>query len=321
LAPELLASRPVQVILSAIDSGKLAHALLLYGDDIAILDQLALYLSSKLLGLGQDVNVLHHPDVLTLGPSGKMRQIRIGKDAHEPNSVRALIHDVQMSPSQAMRKVAIVREIDRMNKASANALLKTLEEPPPDTTLLLLTTRPYDLLATIRSRCLNFRIPTGSVRIEDEQWRAWVASYRSWLDRLIGDKQFGREHPAHAVLPVYGLTARFSHILGRLDAEYWQANKAHLPDTLDSDQIDALKAGNLKMLRSRMFIEIEQATRDAAIDADMAGNTAAHTALAEVVKTLESCVGLLEVNFNADATLEHFLLASLKLWTRAAVAA
>jgi len=48
-----------------------------------------------------------------------------------------------------------------MNRAAANSLLKTLEEPPPDSYLILVSARPAALPATIRSRCqvLNFGLP------------------------------------------------------------------------------------------------------------------------------------------------------------------
>ena len=40
-----------------------------------------------------------------------------------------------------------------LNDPSANALLKTLEEPPPRTQFVLVTTNGAALLTTIRSRC------------------------------------------------------------------------------------------------------------------------------------------------------------------------
>jgi len=50
-------------------------------------------------------------------------------------------------------KVAVLADAHRMNEESANKLLKTLEEPPDGTMMLLLTSKPDDLLPTIRSRC------------------------------------------------------------------------------------------------------------------------------------------------------------------------
>jgi DNA polymerase III subunit delta' len=53
--------------------------------------------------------------------------------------------------------VAILCGVDLMNKESANTLLKTLEEPPEHTLMILCTSRPHDVLPTIRSRCQILR--------------------------------------------------------------------------------------------------------------------------------------------------------------------
>jgi len=46
-----------------------------------------------------------------------------------------------------------------MNTNSANALLKILEEPPEGALIMLIASSAGHLLPTIRSRCLNLRIP------------------------------------------------------------------------------------------------------------------------------------------------------------------
>src|SRR4029078_3808766 len=50
-------------------------------------------------------------------------------------------------------RVAIVDAADEMNRNSANAVLKVLEEPPPNAVLLIVAHAPGRLLPTIRSRC------------------------------------------------------------------------------------------------------------------------------------------------------------------------
>ncbi len=319
MGTELLTSRPVRVVYKAIQDSRLGHALLFYGEDLAVLDALVKRIAQTLLET--QVDILQHPDVFTLGPSGKSRQIRVGKDANEPNTIRALIHDVQMSPVQAPRKVAIIREVDRMNKASANALLKTLEEPPLNTNILLITTRPYDLLATIRSRCMNFRIPTGRSTFDDAEWLRWLRDYEKWIQQLATDPSFGKTSPAHAVLPVFGLTIRFSGILDRLDEASWAIEKESLPQTIDEEQMEAMKAGHHKILRQKMLAHIEKATCDSTKELLLAKTPGVSHAISEAIQTLELCAGLLELNFKADAALEHFLLTSLRLWSRAASSA
>jgi len=53
--------------------------------------------------------------------------------------------------------VAIIDGIDLLSSESANAMLKTLEEPPAGTVMLLLTERIHAVLPTILSRCQVLR--------------------------------------------------------------------------------------------------------------------------------------------------------------------
>jgi DNA polymerase-3 subunit delta' len=62
--------------------------------------------------------------------------------------------------------------VDRLNEASANVFLKTLEEPPERTLFLLLTDAPQQLLPTIVSRCQ--RIDLDTARELGEPWRSRV---------------------------------------------------------------------------------------------------------------------------------------------------
>jgi DNA polymerase III subunit delta' len=80
------------------------------------------------------------------------KQIRI-------DDVRGLIDWSTKTSARGRGKVAVVHPADSLNAQSANALLKTLEEPPPGTRLLLTTSDPALLLPTVRSRCQLMRLP------------------------------------------------------------------------------------------------------------------------------------------------------------------
>ncbi|MGD9201077.1 MAG: hypothetical protein PVI26_05915, partial [Chitinispirillia bacterium] len=67
--------------------------------------------------------------------------------------IRELNRSILRGSFRGKKNVSIICDIDTMNPASANAMLKTLEEPPPDTLIFLLTQRYYSVLLTIRSRC------------------------------------------------------------------------------------------------------------------------------------------------------------------------
>lgn len=88
-----------------------------------------------------------HPDLHRIAPGSKSRQILTEK-------IDELIFNLNQSTFTAGgKKIALICHADRMNTASANKFLKTLEEPHPRTHIFLLTERPSALLPTIRSRC------------------------------------------------------------------------------------------------------------------------------------------------------------------------
>ena len=69
------------------------------------------------------------------------------------DDVRAIRRFLSLSAADGGWRAVIVDPADEMNRPSANALLKVLEEPPARTALLLVAHSPAALLPTIRSRC------------------------------------------------------------------------------------------------------------------------------------------------------------------------
>lgn len=112
-----------------------------------------------------------HPDiiVLTYGPKddkGEKAQAE-GKPFDLARSIRikqirAMQKRLNTRPTLGARRAIIIDPADDLEKAAANALLKSLEEPPAGTFFLLVTHRPARLLPTIRSRCRTLRFPVLS---------------------------------------------------------------------------------------------------------------------------------------------------------------
>lgn len=304
----------ISVIERAIEKRRLSHSLLLTGDDLDTLHAVAYAIADRLLNEGVAAtgrarfSPEHHPDSFYLRPAGKMRQI-------SADATRELVGKVQVSPTLAPRKVAVIFECDRMNVAAANIFLKTLEEPPANTALLLLTTRPYALLPTIRSRCLTFRFPAASAGYSPDGWAAWLTDYKGWLEKLIGGIA-EKKAVADSIFAAYGLVARFGAILDFATAETWKQQKEKLPPDLEDDEQVAIETGIANGLRARLFIEIEQATRAFALPRLQENDAPTRRALTASIEKLEHAVGLLRVNLNESAALEEFLLASLRFWTR-----
>jgi len=112
-----------------------------------------------------------HPDilVLTYGPKDDKaeRAAADGKPFELARSIRikqirTMQKRLTTRPTLGTRRAIIIDPADDMEKAAANALLKSLEEPPQGTFFLLVTHRPARLLPTIRSRCRTLRFPVLS---------------------------------------------------------------------------------------------------------------------------------------------------------------
>jgi DNA polymerase-3 subunit delta' len=107
------------------------------------------------------VDARSHPDLFHLRRSlntdtGRMRsEISI-------DDVRELGAFMHMTPAMGEWRVAIIDSADEMNRNSANAILKILEEPPPKAVLLIVAHAPGRLLPTIRSRCRRLSLKSLS---------------------------------------------------------------------------------------------------------------------------------------------------------------
>ena len=96
-----------------------------------------------------------HPDFFTVGVIDEKRELVIKQfiGEKETRGKEGLCHDLSLKPMSGRRRVAIIDDAETLNDESANALLKTLEEPPPNSILILIATSGDLLLPTIRSRC------------------------------------------------------------------------------------------------------------------------------------------------------------------------
>jgi len=148
----------------AVASGRLHHAWLLTGPrglgKASFAYQAAGMLLTQNAGFGFDafhpasqrIRQASHGNIRVLNrswdPSGKKFRANIRVD-----EVRALTPFFGSSAAEEGPRIVIVDCADDLNVNSANALLKSLEEPPKDGFYFLVAHAPGRLLPTIRSRC------------------------------------------------------------------------------------------------------------------------------------------------------------------------
>ena len=157
-------------LLGARDRNRLPHAVLMIGPP-GLGRELAAVEAAVLLtceghgalwaggGCADRVRDGVHPDVQAVLPTGAKQIIKI-------DQVREVVKSAAGRPYEGERRVWIFDgvEADRFEAPSANAFLKTLEEPPAHAVFILLAANPSAVLPTILSRCQQLALP-GAVAV------------------------------------------------------------------------------------------------------------------------------------------------------------
>ena len=122
----------------------------------------------------------NHPDFRLLQPEALAEDEAEGTETatkKKPSQqitidqVRALDDFLHIGTHRQGARVVLVNPAEAMNRATANALLKSLEEPIPGTVFVLVSSEPERLLPTIRSRCQVLPIPVPS----QDKALAWLS--------------------------------------------------------------------------------------------------------------------------------------------------
>ena len=171
------------------------------------------------------VAALAHPDVglLRLAYNEKTKRAYTEIRADD---VRRVIGLFQRAAGAGGYRICIVDSAEDLNRSSANALLKLIEEPPTKSLFLLVAHRPGMILPTIRSRARLIRLGSLSA----EQVGAVVGTLGSpWTDRpdeiaAAAAQSRGSVHGALRLLARHGveLDAMVGRLLERLPTVDWR---------------------------------------------------------------------------------------------------
>jgi hypothetical protein len=296
---DLAALPALKVLARARAEGRMPHAILLTGADAGLLERAAEHLAAVHL---EDPAPIAHPDYRNLRPGGLSRRIKI-------KSAQEVVHAFTLS-SATGRRVVVIHEPDRFMPEAANCLLKSLEEPPPGTLIVLQTTNYYSVITTILSRCLRFHLGGEAPVIADPAWSDWLREFERLLVRMVKGPASPNARVSEVFIPLYALCARFEVLLNLFIEEALKVAPPPPPTDDDEDEIEKAHEATIRRgIRARMLISLEEKLR-------LVGR--AHpdcgTQVAEAVSLLESARHQMDLNYQALAALEQFMLRTLRLF-------
>ncbi len=114
-----------------------------------------------------------HPDFHCIQREVNSNQV-LEKDI-KIDKIREIQQMLGLTPFENGKRVIVIKEADRFNVTSANALLKVLEEPYPNTFFILISSRPKAILPTILSRCQVLRFSPLSEELIHDLLEAIIA--------------------------------------------------------------------------------------------------------------------------------------------------
>ena len=161
----------IDYINKIIENNKVSHAYLIelndYEEDMKyIYDFIKMILCNiSYSDLDKENNIIklvddnNYPDIKIIEPDGSTIKKSQMIDLQKDYSNKSLLDG---------KRIYVVKEADKLNPASANTILKFLEEPEEDIIAILLTTNRYKILETILSRCQILTIKENSMPIIDD---------------------------------------------------------------------------------------------------------------------------------------------------------
>lgn len=198
--------RLVERISGAIQQGNVSHAYIIEGDSCIDKEKFARDFTKAVLceeapGFGCDGCVtcrkIDHDNYEDLY-FARADELSL-KDAE----IAALQEKLKNRPTGGARNIAIIEGTDTMTARAQNRLLKTLEEPNPGTILFLLSENTENLLPTINSRCITYRLGNYvserteiDLSLAEEMMdmligRAYFCDVKAKLDKKIKDRKDG----------------------------------------------------------------------------------------------------------------------------------
>jgi DNA polymerase III delta prime subunit len=171
-------------------SEKRPNSYLFFGPEKLGKFKAAVHFIAQLAGKENDAEFLRriaekvHPDVVVVEPETvRDKKGRIREKEISVEQVRDARERLKFFPYELSKKFCLVKNAQRLNAESSNALLKILEEPSANTFFVLLASDIDSVLPTIASRC-------AILRFSETALPAWKEENREKLKQIFRQEIF-----------------------------------------------------------------------------------------------------------------------------------
>jgi DNA polymerase III subunit delta' len=246
-----------------------------------------------------------HPDFVTFAPDGPLCQITI-------QQMRLLRERAQLKPLHGRHRVFLIDHLHRANEQAANSLLKVLEEPPDHLVIIATAENLYDLLPTIRSRCIIFQMGRLSETemmdfartrgLPDAETRIALAEGSPGLAASLDLEQFRNRRAL--------ILAAFECAAGLTPFSTWVQNSESFV-TSRSEKLDSylkLTYGVLEDILGALYGKVADKNRDIQPQIATLANAVSVSWLEKAVRYVDELVLMVRRNIQKTAALDAMII-------------
>ncbi len=247
------------IINNAIRDDKLSHAYMFEIDDNIDKPHFIKTLCKALIirddpnkeYIGQLIDNDNYPNIKIISPDGIWIKVE---------QIIDLQNDFNKESFDNNLKIYVIDDATSLNKYSANALLKFLEEPEHDIIAILLTKNKYSVINTIVSRCINISLKKKNyieLSEEDLSYKIveLIEKYRieslPYLYQLILSSDLDKKYLIKTLENVQKIYDDLLHINNGIDDKYNYFKSANLVD-IDFERDDLLIMKKIESINNNM---------------------------------------------------------------------
>lgn len=252
-----------------------------------------------------------HPDVKIFG-----------EEKIDVKIASQIVEEADYSPFEADKKIFVLYNIQEMNEAAQNKILKTIEEPPKNTYFLLTANSTSKILPTILSRVKEIKLePISKIDLVDMLLESNIGKQNAEISAACS---YGNATFAEKISLDAGFIEFYNNIVSMLFLLDGSKDVLKYSVIFNDKKIDKNEFFDIctMILRDVLFVRLN--TENLIINKNILENLKQiskklnENALLELISMCTNCKEMLAFNVNNTATIDEFLykLAEVKVKCR-----